>query len=118
MRIIRQLAIIFGICLVGEFLYRKVGIPLPGNIIGMLILLSLLCLKIVKIEHIKETSDFFLKNIALFFLPPSIGIIAVGDEILGQWPLLLFICIVLTIITMVVTGWTTQILSKKKREGR
>ena len=65
MRIPLQLAIIFGICVVGEFLHRIVGVPLPGNIIGMVILLALLCSKIIKLEQIAEVSEFFLKHLPL-----------------------------------------------------
>ena len=109
MKILAQFLIILSICLAGEILHRVVHIPLPGNIIGMLILLALLCTKVVKLEHIKDVSDFFLKHIAFFFLPPSIGIMAAGEEIMGRWPLLLAICVVLTVITMAVTGKTMQL---------
>lgn len=117
MRILVQLAIIFGICVAGELLHRYVGVPIPGNILGMLLLFLLLCARVVKLEHIKDVSDFFLKHIAFFFLPPSIGIMAAGEEVMSQWPLLLFLCIALTVITLAVTGWTVQLLAKvKKRE--
>lgn len=109
MRILLQFAIIVGICLVGEFLHKIVGIPVPGNILGMVLLFILLCLKVVKIDHIKDVSDFLLKYIAFFFLPPSISIMAAGDEVLSQWPLLLAMCVTLTIVTMVSTGWAVQL---------
>ena len=110
MRIPLQLAIIFAICLAGEFLNRIVGIPLPGNIIGMILLLILLCLKVVKLEHIATVSNAFLKHLPLFFLPPSIAIMAAGDDILSHWPLLLAMCIAFTVITMAMTGISTQFL--------
>ena len=97
MRIPLQLAVIFAICVAGEFLHRIVGIPLPGNIIGMVLLLALLCLKIIKPEQISGVSSFFLNHLALFFLPPSIAIMAVGDEVLSKWHLLLVLCIVFTL---------------------
>ena len=67
MRTPLQLAVIFAICLAGEFLHRIVGIPLPGNIIGMVLLLALLCLKTLKPEQISGVSSFFLNYLALFF---------------------------------------------------
>lgn len=117
MRILLQLALILGISFAGELLHRYVGVPIPGNIIGMLLMLLLLCLKVVKLDQIKEVSDFFLKNIAFFFLPPSIGIMTASDEVLSRWPLLLVMCVVLTVITMAATGWTVQLLSRNKREN-
>lgn len=119
MRIPSQLAIIFAICLAGEFLHRIVGVPLPGNIIGMVLLLILLCLKVLKPEQISGVSGFFLNHLPLFFLPPSIAIMAVGDDILAKWPLLLVLCITFTLVTIAAGGLTTQFLIRlqEKREG-
>ena len=114
MRIPLQLAVIFAICVAGEVLHRIVGVPLPGNIIGMVILLILLCTKVIKPEHISGVSSFFLKYLALFFLPPSIAIMAVGDDVLSKWPLLLFLCIAFTIITIAVGGRVTQFLVRRQ----
>ena len=118
MRILLQLALILGICYVGDLLHETTGIPIPGNILGMLILLLLLCLKIVKLEQIREVSDFFLKRLAFFFLPPAIGLMLVGDDVKNQWPLLLVLCIVITIITMATTGWAVQLLNKKPNKDK
>ena len=115
MRILLQLALILGICYAGDLIHDFTEIPVPGNILGMLILLLLLCLKIVKLEQIREISDFFLKRLAFFFLPPAIGLMLVGDDVKSEWPLLLFLCIVITIVTMAATGWTVQLLSKKSK---
>ncbi len=115
MRVFLQLALILGICYAGDLIHDYTGIPVPGNILGMLILLLLLCLKIVKLDQIREVSDFFLKRLSFFFLPPAIGLMLVGDDVKSQWPLLLFLCIVITVVTMVTTGWTVQLLSKKNK---
>ncbi|MCF0223381.1 MAG: CidA/LrgA family protein [Fibrobacter sp.] len=108
MRIPLQIVVIFSICLAGEFLYRVVGVPVPGNILGMIILLLLLCFKILKPEQISSVSSFFLNHLALFFLPPSIAIMTVGDDVIAQWPTLLILCVVLTLVTLAATGLTTQ----------
>lgn len=115
MRILIQLSIIICIGLVGDFLHHVVGIPVPGNILGMVLLFTLLCLKVVKLDHIKDVSNFFLKHMPFFFLPACITIMAAGDDILSQWPKLLILCIGLTIITMVATGWTVQLLMKIRK---
>ena len=114
MRIPLQLAVIFAICLAGEFLHRIVGVPLPGNIIGMVLLLILLCTKAIKPEQISGVSSFFLNHLALFFLPPSIAIMAVGDEVLSKWHLLLVLCIVFTLATLAVSGRCTQVFIRKQ----
>ena len=133
MRIFLQFTIIVAICIAGEILHRIVGVPLPGNIIGFVplpgniigfvLLLVLLCTKVLKLEQISAVSGFFLNHLAFFFLPPSIAIMTVGEDILSQWPLLLFLCIVFTIITIAVGGRCTQFLigrqecRENKQEG-
>ena len=116
MRILLQIAQILGICYAGDLIHDYTGIPVPGNILGMLILLLLLCLKIVKLDQIKEVSDFFLKRLSFFFLPPAIGLMLVGDDVKNQWPILLLLCIAITIVTMAMTGWTVQLLSLKDKQ--
>lgn len=109
-----QLAVIFAICIAGEFLHRIMGVPLPGNIIGMVLLLILLCTKVIKPEQISGVSSFFLNHLALFFLPPSIAIMTVGDEVLSKWPLLLFLCIAFTLVTLAMGGRATQFLIRRQ----
>lgn len=114
MRIPLQLAVIFAICIAGEVLHRVVGVPLPGNIIGMVLLLILLCTKVIKPEHISGVSSFFLKYLALFFLPPSIAIMTAGDDVLSKWPLLLFLCIAFTLVTIAAGGRVTQFFIRRQ----
>ena len=85
-----------------------------GSAIGMVLLLILLCTKAIKPEQISGVSSFFLNHLALFFLPPSIAIMAVGDDVLSKWPLLLFLCIAFTLVTIAVGGRVTQLFIRKQ----
>lgn len=114
MRLPLQLAVILAICLAGEVFHRVFHIPVPGNILGMLLLLLLLCLKVIKTEQIENVTKFFLNHLAFFFLPASVGLLAARNELQGQWILLLLLCIGATIATMAATGRTAQRLRRRK----
>ena len=43
LKLFREALIILGIYLVGEFLSTSLHLPIPGNILGMIILFILLC---------------------------------------------------------------------------
>ena len=58
LKIIQQLGIIFGICLISDGISRLLPFPLPVSIIGMLLLLALLMAKIIKVPQIETTADF------------------------------------------------------------
>jgi holin-like protein len=116
MKIFKESIIIFGIYLISEFLSGFFNLPLPGSILGMVILFVLLCTKIIKLEQVSTVSNFFLDHLAFFFIPAGVGLISAVDVIKDILPQLLIICIVTTIITMAVTGRLVQMLSEKKNK--
>lgn len=118
MRPLLQLAIILFICLAGEILHSVVGIPLPGNVLGMLLLFILLCLKIVRLEHVEGVATFFLKNLAFFFLPAGVGLLTVVDSLRGQIVAIFLICMGTTAVTIAITGHFVQLLNKLKNKKR
>ena len=64
MKILTQLAIVFGICLVGECISAILPFAFPSSVIGMILLFLLMLVKIIKERHIKDVSQFLLKNMA------------------------------------------------------
>ena len=121
MRLLLQLALIFAVCFIGDFLHRVCGVPLPGNILAMLILFLLLCTKLVKVDQIAEMSNFFLKRLPFFFLPPTIGILAVYGVLKGNLILFFLLSVLATIVTLAVSGKVTDIMvnvqEKRKKDA-
>ena len=69
MKLFREAIIIFGIYLMGELISGLLNLPIPGNILGMLILLLLLCTKVIKLEQIETVSTFLLISCSIFLYP-------------------------------------------------
>ena len=117
MKILLQIAAVFGICWVGEGLAKL--LPLPGSVISMILLLILLLTGLLKPHHIREKSDFLLQNMAFFFIPAGVALM----EVFGI--LFLAICILSTFLTFAVTAYTVKgamwlqkrIASKSKKGG-
>ena len=80
----------------------------PASVIGMLLLFVLLIFGILKVEHIREKSDFLLSNMAFFFIPAGVSIINYFDVLAGNVGKLLLICLFTTILTFAVTAWTIR----------
>lgn len=110
--IIRQLAILFGCLASGELIIWLTDIPLPSSILGMLILALLLKIKVIRLEWVKEVSDFLVGNIGFFFVPPGVAVMLYFDIIQSEfWPILISTAIS-TVIVLAVTGWVHQIYDK------
>ena len=113
MKYIKQFAIILFIYYLGIILNKLLIPVIPSTVLGMLILFILLTFKLIKISSIKEFSEFLLMNLAFFFIPPGITLIKSWDILSENLWKIIFIVIVTTFITMVVTGKTVDYLIKR-----
>ena len=117
MKYIGQLCIILGISVIGEVLNHLIPLPVPASIYGLVIMLILLCTKVLKVHHVKETSDFLLAAMPIMFIPAGAGVIKYWSYIKPMLIPCIIIMIVVTIIVMVVTGKVTQVIIKIKEKG-
>jgi holin-like protein len=113
MKLLRQFLIILIICFIGDVLSKVVHIPLPGSIIGMVLLFICLFSGIIKLEMIQEISKFLIDHLAFFFIPAGVGLIAYAEILKKNLLPILVICFVTTFLVMIVTGWTIQIIKKR-----
>ncbi len=113
MKYLRQFLIILIFCTIGEVLSKVVHIPLPGSIIGMILLFIGLLTGIIKLEMIQEVSQFLLDHLAFFFIPAGVGLLAYVGILKQNLIPILIICFVTTFLVMIVTGWTIQAIKRR-----
>ena len=106
MKILIQLTILFGICLVGQLISGYLPIAVPGSVISMVILLVLLLVRLIKPVHIQEAADFLLKNMAFFFVPAGVQLIENYSFLQGHLLVFILICITTTLLTFLTTALT------------
>lgn len=116
MKIFKQISLILIIWAIGEYFSSIISniIAIPGSIIGMIILFFLLLTNIVKLEHIEETSDFLLNNIAFFFIPSGVALLNYMDILKVNWLPLSVVIILSTMIVMIVTSLVVNFMIVKK----
>lgn len=108
MKMMYQIGILFGVCLLGQAISVFSPIPFPGSVLSMIILFLLLFFHVIKVDHIQQKADFLLKNMAFFFVPAGIGILSSFDLIRGSLLQLLTVVVVTTILTFGATALTVQ----------
>ena len=74
MKLYVQLMIIFSISLIGEGISYLFHLPIPGSIIGLVLLFLALQFKMIRLRHVSMVGNFLLANMMLLFLPPAVGI--------------------------------------------
>ncbi len=97
---------------VGEVVARGLGLPLPGPVIGLLILLVWLILRDRTPDpELRSTAGGLLRNFGLLFVPAGVGIITQLDVIRQTWLPLLIAIPVSTGLGLLVTAWVMQRLA-------
>lgn len=101
---VRGMAVLLLFQFGGELITRSAGWPIPGNVLGMVLLLIALARRWVKVEWIEEAAEFLLENLALFFVPAGVGVMVYFDLIAGEWLAISVATFVSTFVVMAVTG--------------
>ena len=118
MKFFRESILILAIYFAGEIISKLLHIPIPGNIIGMLLLFLLLTTKVIKVEKVENLANFFLDHLAFFFIPASVGLMASFNSLKGSIFRIIILCILTTIIVISVTGITVQFICKNKSTNK
>lgn len=119
MKYIIQMGIITGISFAGEILHVVIPLPVPASVYGLLLLLFFLFAGIVKEEQIRETADFLISIMPLFFVPPSVALLTSMDLLKGNILKLFIMCLISTAAVMAVTGGVVQAVAgagKRKKQ--
>lgn len=105
-------AILLGCQLTGEIVVRAVAIPVPGPVLGMLLLLGLL----VAIPKLKDlmllTTQTLLGNLSLLFVPAGVGVIAHLDKIVEFGAGLLVALVISTLLALTSAVLTFRLVAR------
>ena len=96
----------------GELLARGLGLPLPGPVIGMVLLLPALGWARVR-EPVSSCAQFLLSHLSLLFIPVGVGVMT-HLSLLSQYGLRMLVVLVLsTLAGLAVTALTLHWLRER-----
>ncbi len=99
----------------GEMLSRYLGLPFPGPVIGLVLLVLALRASVVR-DSVSAVADFLLAHLSLLFVPVGVGVMThVG--LLGQYGFRLALVIVVsTWVGLGVSALVFQALMRSKAD--
>ena len=98
---------------VGELVVTIAGMPVPGPVVGMVLLLVALVLNGSVPDYLRIPSEALLKHLALLFVPAGVGLMTHFGLLKQDWLAILIALIVSTALTIVVTALILNPSAKK-----
>ena len=107
-----SIAIILGYQVVGELISRLAGLPVPGPVIGMVLMLLSFLVKDNLINRVRPSAGVLLANLSLLFVPAGVGIMRHGQRFLNEGVAIMIALVVSTVIAMIVTAYVIILMQK------
>ena len=108
--------ILIALQLLGEAISTLLSIPIPGSVIGMVILLCGLIIKKSISEDLSIAADGLIKYIGLLFVPAGAGVSLYLDLIAEEWLMIIVASFTSTVLTLLSAAFIFKALSKRNTE--
>jgi holin-like protein len=124
---IASLSLILLCQLAGEVFVRGLGLPMPGPVIGLMLLLGLLLARDhfpvlargpLQGDGVESVSRIMLANLSLLFVPAGVGVVQKLDLVAEHGIAFLLVLAVSVMVTLVVTVATFLLVSRLMAHGR
>lgn len=90
--------------LIGEVAVQLLQLPLPGPVLGMLLLLVTLILRGEVSPSLRDTANRLLAHLSLLFVPAGVGVMVHATLITAEWLPIVAALVGSTALTIVVTA--------------
>lgn len=87
-RLAGSFLVVLGFLLAGTLLVRLAGLPTPGSVVGMVLLAAALRLRLLPLAAVRPAAELLLRHMALFFVPPGVGLMLYPEMLRAEWPAL------------------------------
>jgi holin-like protein len=104
LRAVLQVGILSALYFGADFAARALHLPLPGNVVGAIVLAILLVTGIVPLGWVEEGADLLLSHLALLFVPAAVMVVRVLPTVRRELPSIAIVMVVTTFLGMAIAG--------------
>ncbi len=117
MKYVKQFMMIMLFTFLGEVLREVLPLPVPASIYGLVLMFVALLTGVLKVEKVRETGKFLIEIMPLMFIPAAAGLIDAWPSLKPVGVPIVVIMVVSTVIVMVLSGWVTQFMMRRKKKS-
>ena len=97
----------------GEAISYGLALPVPGPVIGMVLLLAFLKLRPSALEAMRATSLGLLQHLSLLFVPAGVGVMVHWHRLADEGVAIIVAIVASTVLAMAATALTVRALLPK-----
>jgi len=101
----------------GEMLSLLIGGFMPGSVLGMILLFLSLFFKLLKPEYVKDAATVITKNMAVFFVPAGVGLMAYYDILSKNLVAIVAAISISTVLTIIAVALVQERFEKRRMKG-
>jgi len=101
---LRAIFLLLACQLAGEAIHRLTGLPLPGAVIGLMLLIGWLAFVRAERPTLGAVSAWLTAHLSVMFVPAAVGLIEEGPALSRYGVGLVVATVVSTVLTLVVTA--------------
>jgi holin-like protein len=98
--------------LAGEAVVRLATLPVPGPVVGMVLLFAMLLVRAPLPKAVEDTADGMLRHLSLLFVPAGVGVVQHLDRLGSDGVRLVIVVILATVVTLAVTALVFEWLAR------
>ena len=103
--------------LAGEIIVQFAGLPIPGPVIGLLLLFLGLCVRGSLAAPLRDTANGILQHLSLLFVPAGVGVMVHFSRVAGEWLPILVAVIISTALAIAVSALVMQAMVRGRHDG-
>ena len=111
MAALQGLAWLLGLQALGEMIARGLGLPFPGPVIGLLLLVPALSFEVVQ-HSVRGAAEFLLSHLSLLFVPVGVGVMTHLTRLADNGVQLAVVIVASTLVGLFATAWTLHKLMR------
>lgn len=113
-QLVRAFLLIYVCLYVGIGLSLVLPVPIPGSVLGMMILFLLLSWQIIPFRWVQPGGHLLIRYMALLFVPISVGVMQYFDLLRSQFGPLVVSCVVSTLLVLLMVSVAGEWLQRRQ----
>lgn len=107
-----QVLLYAGLFIFAQYLVQWLHLPLPANLVGMILLLGLILCRVIPLNWVRAGAHWLLAEMLLFFVPAVVAVVNYAQLLMVEgWRIFM----VIGLSTLLVLGATAWVVDKVYR---